>query len=136
MDDPAATPIARYRNEFRVGLLALGIPFAAVGAWALFGPHSWYSDFPGGGRHWVSALGPYNEHSTRDFGGLYLGLGLLLVYAGVVLRRQVVQAALATSLVFAVPHLIFHLTKTEAYSTGDNIANLASLALAVVLPVV
>jgi hypothetical protein len=136
MDDPAATPIARYRNEFRAGLLALGIPFAAIGIWSLVAPHSWYSDFPGSGHHWVSPLGPYNEHSTRDFGGLYLGLGLLLVYAGIFLRRQVVQVALATSLVFAVPHFIFHMTKLEALSTGDNVANMTSLALTVLLPVV
>ena len=32
------------------------------------------------------------------------------------------------------PHLVYHLTTTEHYSTGDNVASLIGLALDVVLP--
>jgi hypothetical protein len=130
----SADRIETYRSEFRAALVALGVPLAAIGAWALLAPHSWYEDFPGGGRHWVSALGPYNEHLVRDFGALYLGLGLLLVFAAVVLRRLLAQAALGTLLVFAVPHFVFHLSEMEALSTGDNIVNMTALGLTVLLP--
>lgn len=127
--------IETHTGPLRAGLIALGAPFAAIGAWALLGPRSWYENFPGGGQHWVSALPPYNEHLVRDFGGLYLGLGFLLVFAAILLGRQLVVAALATLLIFSVPHFIFHLTKLEALSTGDNIANMSTLALSVALPV-
>jgi hypothetical protein len=134
LDDPNATPIRRNRELFRAGLVALGVPFLAIGVWAFFAPHSWYREFPGGGHHWITALGPYDEHLVRDFGALYMGLGLLLGYASVVLRRQLVQAALATLLVFSVPHFIFHLTKLDRFSTADNIENITTLALTVLLP--
>lgn len=135
VDARADNQIGRYRSQFRAGLLVLGLPLVAIGAWALLAPHAWYEDFPGGGRHWISALGPYNEHLIRDFGSLYLGLGLLLVFAAVVLGRQLVQAALGTLLVFSLPHFVFHLTKTEPLSRADNIVNLVTLGLGVVLTV-
>jgi hypothetical protein len=135
MNTTAGDGIARYRRELRAGLLALGAPLAAIGAWALLAPRSWYDDFPGGGLHWVPAFGPYNEHFVRDFGALYLALGLLLGYAAVVLGRALVRGALGALLVFSVPHFIVHLTKLDALSTGDNVANMALLGLSIVVPV-
>jgi hypothetical protein len=129
-------PITRYRREIRGGLLALGAPLVVIGAWALLAPHSFFDNFPTSSRHWVSALGPYDEHLVRDFGALYLALGGLLVWAGAVLSRQLVRVALVLSLVYAVPHLIFHASNTESLSTGDNVMNIALLALAVIVPVV
>jgi hypothetical protein len=41
-----------------------------VGLWAAAWPRRFYDSFPGLGRHWVLALGPYNEHLIRDVGGL------------------------------------------------------------------
>jgi hypothetical protein len=120
--------ITEHRTGVRVGLLALAAPIVLVGGWALIAPHGWYDTFPGGGRHWVSALGPYDEHLVRDFGGTYLGLGLLLGAAAVLLDRLVAQVALASSLVFQVPHFIFHAGETGSLSTGDNVVNLVLLA--------
>ena len=31
-----------------------------VGLWAAVAPHSFYDDFPGGGRHWVAVDGPFS----------------------------------------------------------------------------
>jgi hypothetical protein len=128
--------IDRYRREIRGTLLALGLPLVGIGAWALIGPHSFYDEFPVSGRHWVSALGPYDEHLVRDFGALLLGLGVLQVWAALLLSRVLVRVALVLSLVYAVPHLIFHASNTEPFSTGDNVLNLVTLALAVVVPVI
>jgi hypothetical protein len=128
--------IQRYRKEFRALLIALGAPLVALGAWAVLAPHSWFDDFPGGGRHWVSALGPYNEHLSADVGAFFLAVGGLLVFAAVVLERRVIQAALGTLLVFSVPHLIWHLGELGPYETLDKVMNVISLSLLVVVPIV
>lgn len=128
--------VERHRTEIRLGLLALGLPLVGIGAWALFGPHSFYGEFPADGRHWVSALGPYDEHLVRDVGALLLALGVLQLWAAALLSRVLVRVALAVPLIYAVPHLIFHASETEPFGTGDNVANLATLTLAVVVPVI
>jgi hypothetical protein len=129
-----ATGINRYRTELRAGLIALGAPLVLLGAWALFAPQSWYDDFPGGGRHWVSAIGPYNEHLASDVGAFFLAIGGLLLFAGVVLERRLVQAALGALLVYSVPHLVYHLTELDVYGTLDKVLNLISLTAIVVVP--
>jgi hypothetical protein len=127
--------IDRYRKEFRVALIALALPNLALGAWAVLAPHSWYDDFPGGGRHWVSALGPYNEHLSTDVGAFFLAIGALLLFAGVVLDRLLIQGALGALLIFSVPHLIWHLGELGPYGTLDSVLNVISLSLVVVVPV-
>jgi hypothetical protein len=127
--------IDRYRREFRVALVALALPNLALGAWAVLAPHSWYDDFPGGGRHWVSALGPYNEHLSTDVGAFFLAIGALLLFAGVVLDRLLIQGALGALLIFSVPHLIWHLGELGPYGTLDSVLNVISLSLVVVVPV-
>lgn len=134
MNAHSGDPIAARRGVFRAGLLVVAATHAGVALWALVAPRSFYDDFPGGGRSWISALGPYDEHLVRDAGSSFSALVVLLVLAAVFLELRLVQAALAAWLVFSVPHLAYHLTTTEAYSTADNVASLAGLALQVVLP--
>lgn len=127
-------PVGVSGRTMRIGLSVLAVSQAAVALWALFAPRAFYDDFPGGGSHWVSALGPYNEHLVRDVGASFTALLVLLVLAAIFLERRLVQAALVAWLVYAIPHLGYHLTTTEAYSTGDNVASLAGLALQAGLP--
>jgi hypothetical protein len=122
------------RRTLRGGLVVLAISPAIVGVWGLAAPRSFFDDFPGGGRHWVSALGPYNEHLLRDYASANLAFLVLVGFAAIVMERRLVQGALLAYAVGATPHLIYHLTTTGHYGTGDNIASLASLALLVVLP--
>jgi hypothetical protein len=91
-------------------------------------------DLPGAGRHWVSAVSTYDEHLVRDVGALYLGSLVLLALAWLWLDRRLVQAALVSYAVAALPHLVYHLTALDNLSTGDAIAEIAGLALNVVLP--
>lgn len=105
-----------------------------IGVWALVAPRSFYDDFPGGGRSWVSASPPYNEHLVRDVGGLYLALTVVLLAAAVIMERRLVIVALVAALVNAVPHFIFHVTHVDGLSTSDQIAQTASLAVAMVVP--
>jgi hypothetical protein len=126
-------PITSYRTEIRAGLLGLAVPVLIIGGWALLAPHNWYSEFPVGSGRWISALGAYDEHLVRDFGSLYLALGSLLVFAAIALDSLLVKAVLWASLVFQVPHFIFHAANTEPFSTGSNIVNLVLLGFALVL---
>lgn len=118
----------------RIGLLLLAASVLPVGMWASIFPRSFYEDFPAAGRHWVSALGPYNEHLITDVGATYLALGVLLALAGILLGRSLVRVALVSWLTFAVPHLAFHLTTLDVFPLLDNIVNLAVLGLAALLP--
>lgn len=118
----------------RLGLLLLAASALPVGLWASFAPHSFYEDFPAPGRHWVSAVGPYNEHLVTDVGTGYLALGVLLGLAGILLGRTLVRVSLLAWLVYAVRHFAFHLTTLDAFSLADNLANMGVLGLVVLLP--
>jgi hypothetical protein len=122
------------KSWLRAGLLLLASPPLVVGLWALLVPRSFYGDFPFPGREWVSALGPYNEHLVRDVGALILALGMLLATAVILLERRLVRASLVAWLVYAVPHLAFHITTLDAFPPFDNLANVGVLGLAVLLP--
>jgi hypothetical protein len=102
--------------RLRVGMLLLAAVSLVVGVWALLVPRCFYDDFPLSGRDWVSTLGPYNEHLVRDVGALNLALGMLLVLVAVLLEGRLVQVSLVASLVYAVPHFVFHLTTGHAFS--------------------
>jgi hypothetical protein len=126
--------IQRHRAPIRIALIYLTITIGFVAVWILAAPKGFYDNFPGGSSHWVSALPPYNEHLERDFGAASLGLAVLAALAAYWMEKRVVQAAALTVLAAGLPHLIYHLTTTEHYSTGDNVASLIGLALDVVLP--
>src|SRR3954465_6348125 len=122
------------RRRLRGGIAVLAVTPALVGIWATVSPRGFYDDFHGGGRHWVSAVGPYDEHLVRDVGALYLGSLVLLAFAIVWLDRRLVQAALVSYVVAVVPHLAYHATALDNLSTGDAVAEMAGLALNVVVP--
>jgi hypothetical protein len=127
-------PVAARRGLFRVGMLAVALPQVAISTWALIAPHSFYRDFPGGGRHWLPPLGSFNGHLINDYGSFTLGLAVGLILAAIWAERRAVQVALAAWLVGAAPHLIWHATNTEAYGTTDNAGTLVGLALYVIVP--
>jgi hypothetical protein len=122
------------RRRLRGGIAVLAVTPAIVGLWATAAPRGFFDGFPGGGHHWVSAVGAYDEHLVRDVGALYLGSLVLLGFAWAWLERRLVQAALVSYAVAALPHLIYHLTALDGFSTGDAVAEIAGLALNVALP--
>jgi hypothetical protein len=128
---------ARASVWVRVGLLFLAATQLVVGVWAVVDPRGFYNDFPGGGRHWVSADGPFNHHLTVDAGAGFLAVGLVLVVAAIWLDRRVVQVALVAEVVHLVPHLLYHVTHTpDALSGGDLLFSTGGLALDLALAVV
>jgi hypothetical protein len=126
--------VERHRGSIRVGLIYLAVTIGWLAVWILIAPKGFYDNFPGGSTHWVSALPPYNEHLERDFGAAALGLALLAALAALWMERRLIQAAALTLLAAGAPHLAYHLTTTEHYSTRDNVGSLIGLALDVVIP--
>ena len=122
-------------NLARAALLILVVSTLAVGLPATFAPESFYDDFPFL-RHWVDLLPPYNEHLVTDVGGLYLGFAVLFAWAARALQPTLVRAACSAWLLTAAIHLFFHATHLESFSTGDAVAEIASLAFLLLPPAV
>jgi hypothetical protein len=120
------------RRAARIALALLFVQGLFVGAWAAAWPRSFYDDFPGGGRAWVAADGPYNEHLVRDFGDLNLALAAVTLVALLVFTRWVALGWI----VYQAPHLIYHLRHLDLYDTSDKVANVTALVLALILPIV
>jgi hypothetical protein len=120
-------------RQRRLALWFLAAVALVVGVWAQFAPASFYSSFPGG-RGWVAADGPYNEHLIRDVGGLNLALMLITAAAARTMRPGLVRLAAGATLLYAVPHLAYHATHLEPYGTADAVGNIAGLTLGVLLP--
>lgn len=104
--------------------------------WALFAPRSFYDGFPGLGRRWVSVDGPYNEHLVRDVGALNLALVVVLVAAAITVSRPLVVTAALASLVWGVPHTLYHLFNRGPLSTFDFALSVGGLAFSSALPLV
>ena len=60
---------------------------------------------------------------------------MFLVGAAIVLERRTVQIALIAFLAYSIPHFAYHLTTTDHYSTGDNVASLGGFAVELILAV-
>ncbi len=100
-----------------------------IGTWQQFAPASFYADFPGFGRHWVSPDGPYNEHLLRDVGQGNLAVGTVALVAllagGVWLARAVGLAAVVVN----VPHQIYHQANLSVLpTTADQVLQSVTLA--------
>ncbi|MFI1913612.1 hypothetical protein [Nocardia sp. NPDC020380] len=80
-----------------------------IGLWAIFGPMSFYDNFPGFGVHWVSVDGPYNHHLTGDVGAFFLAMGVMTAAALWFRDSVVARIAGLGWVVFGVPHFIYHL---------------------------
>jgi hypothetical protein len=123
----------RRRRPIQIALWYLAISGAYVAIWILVAPMGFYDSFPAGPSEWVSPLPPYNEHLERDFGAAGLGLAVLAALAAIWMDRRLVQATARAFLAASIPHLAYHLTTTEHYSTSDDIQSLIGLTLPVVI---
>ncbi len=117
------------RTAFRAGLALVGAAQAELALWGLIAPHSLYSDYPGFGRHWISALGPFNEHLIRDYAAAELGFAVLLVCMAIWFERRLVLVGGAAFLAATVPHFAYHLATTDHLPAADNAASLTAFAV-------
>jgi ABC-type spermidine/putrescine transport system permease subunit II len=125
----------RSRGLIRTGLVLLAIPSVVIAAWSLSSPRGFYQDFPGLGRHWVSALPPFNEHLLRDFGAANVTIALVLLGAALFCERRLVQVAVVAFFLGSLPHFIYHLTTTDHYSTSDNIWSLGGFIVELLIAI-
>ena len=112
----------------------LALQSVVVGAWALFAPRSFYDDFPGAGRSWVSVDGPYNEHLVRDVGALNLAILVVFVLAALRPTPDRIRLGAIVAIAWGLPHLLYHSFNTDGLGTGDVVANLGGLVVFVLLP--
>ncbi|HEY2064248.1 MAG TPA: hypothetical protein VGH57_38120 [Amycolatopsis sp.] len=124
------------RTLTRVLLLLLGVAEGVPGLWPLITPIGFYQDFPGFRTGWISMDGPFNEHLIRDFGGLNLALAATLIGAAVIGTTAVARLASVATLLFAVPHLIYHLGHVSHFEQLDRVLIIGTLSASLVLPVV
>lgn len=115
----------------RGALVVLLVAALTIGLTATVLPRTFYDDFPFLAS-WVELLPPYNEHLVTDVGGLYLGFAVMFAWAAWALDRTLVQALSVAWLLSAAIHLFFHAGHLENFSTGDAVAEIASLTLLLV----
>jgi len=126
----------RLSGALRGWTMALGWGGLIQGGWAFFWPSSFYEDFPVAGAAWVSTLGPFNDHLTRDVGAALLGLGgagLVAAFRGDV---AAIRAVASGFVLFGVSHLGFHLGELDHFSPASATAQVATLVALVLLPAV
>ena len=117
----------------RVVVLLLAVSAAVVGVWAAAFPASFYTGFPLPGRHWVSTLGPYNEHLTRDVGALYLALLVLSLYAWRRPSETTLRMAGSAWLIFNAIHFLWHMLHLGMFPAIDRVGNAVSLGAVLLL---
>lgn len=117
----------------RIALGYLIVVSTQIGVWAVIAPQSFYDDFPGLGRTWVSIDGPFNEHLVRDVGALNLALTAVFVVAWWRVEKYLLIAAGAAALAWGLPHAIYHLANTDGLDTVDLLTSLSGLILFAVI---
>ena len=88
--------------------LALALPQAVIGVWAVLTPRGWYDSFPGLGPALAAAEPPFNGHLITDAGAGFLATGGLLVGACLLGGPAEMRIAAIGYLLFCVPHLAYH----------------------------
>jgi hypothetical protein len=114
----------------RVGMWYVVVVELGFGIAATLMPRVFYDYFP-----WVNLVPPFSEHLVRDYGAMNLALGLVTVVAACTLDRRTVRTALAAYLLFAISHLLFHVTHHDNYTASQAEAETGALAAAVLLAV-
>jgi hypothetical protein len=130
----AAREVRGRRVLARAALVVLAAEGLYQGLWAQVAPRSFFEEFPGG-KGWIAGDGPYNEHLARDVGGLVNGLAVVALIAAFTLSKPLLSATVAGWLVYALPHLGYHLAE-PLHGEGAQSLNVLVLLSEVILPVV
>ncbi|HEX2400523.1 MAG TPA: hypothetical protein VHJ79_11160 [Mycobacterium sp.] len=113
----------------RAGMGFLTLVELAVGLVATLAPRAFYDYVP-----WVDLAPPFAEHLMRDYGAMNLALGLVTAVAAITMDRVMVRTSLAAYLLFAVPHLLFHVTHHDHYTDSQAVGETTALTIAVLIP--
>lgn len=129
--DINAVPVTK---TVRAWVLAVGIATTVLGAWGFFAPERFFTDFPIEGARWVSTLGEFNEHLTRDYGSAQIGLGVAATLVSLTRNRSGVVAVMSGLVVFGTLHLGYHLSTFESFTPASAASQALALALSIVIP--
>lgn len=129
--DISSAPVTK---TVRAWVLAVGIATTVLGAWAFFSPVRFFVDFPIQGAGWVSTLGEFNEHLTRDYGSAQIGLGVAATLVALLRSPSGVVAVTSGLLVFGTLHLGYHLTTFESFTPASAASKAIALTMFTVIP--
>ena len=103
-----------------------GVGFIALGGWAMVDPRSFFAA--------LAAFEPYNRHFVQDIGAFQIGLGVVLLLAGVPVRADGLAVALVGVGVGAALHTLSHVVGRDLGGTPERdipaFAGMAVLLLA------
>src|SRR5690606_3618593 len=108
--------------------LAIGIP-------ASFAPETFYTDYPFY-TSLVELLPPYNEHLITDVGGLYLGFGVMFLWATFSPSRQLILPLCAGWIVAQAFHFAFHIVHLTGFTTAQAVSQTIGLGLYLLVAIV
>lgn len=117
----------------RASLAILAFAALSVGLPAAFAPGTFFDDYPFFAS-WVGLLPPYNEHLITDVGGLYLGFGVMFIWALIKPSRQLILPLCVGWLICQLLHSIFHAGHLGPFDTADAISQTLLLAFITLLP--
>lgn len=121
------------RVGLRAGLVLMALAEGLPGVWAAVAPGSYYAAFPTPGRAWLTMFPPFNEHLVRDFGLMLLQFAVVLAYAAVRLEPRFARVIVSATLLYNVPHLIYH--QLHRVAGSDLSVQLASQVVPILLAV-
>lgn len=105
----------------RTVALVGGVAFVGFGAWAMLHPRSFF-DF-------LATFPPYNQHFVQDVGAFEIGLGVVLLLAGMAARPDALAVALLGVGVGAALHTVSHIVGNDLGGTPElDIPLLAALS--------
>ena len=93
----------------RAVAIVLGAGFVALGVWAMLDPRSFFDA--------LATFEPYNQHFLQDIGAFQVGLGVVLLLAGVPARADGLTVALVGVGVGAALHTVSHIV---GYNLGGT----------------
>ncbi len=93
----------------RAVAIVVGIGFIALGVWAMVDPRSFFDA--------LATFEPYNQHFLQDIGAFQIGLGVVLLLAGVPRRSDGLTVALVGVGVGAALHTVSHVVGRDLGGT-------------------
>ena len=96
----------------RAVAIVAGIGFIALGAWAMVDPRSFFEA--------LATFEPYNQHFLQDVGAFQIGLGAVLILAGVPHRADGLTVALVGVGVGAALHAMSHVVGRDLGGTPER----------------
>lgn len=112
----------------RLALVALALPSALTGAWAVLSPRGWFDGFPGFDPRLVAAEPPFNEHLATDAGAGLLASGVVLLVAALLADGRSVRLGLIANATVVIPHSLWHtFNPSEPLTDAQNIQSAGTL---------